>query len=109
MKRFSRDEVILGDEVLAVSQSSGFQVFCVDCGSHTNFSVGIEVEVTELGTKINDAHFNITVQQFEHDIQLEFSINSSLVFHQSMDVIRSALPDLGLSVRRPSSLFAYCF
>ncbi|KAJ7081010.1 hypothetical protein C8R44DRAFT_754171 [Mycena epipterygia] len=98
LQRSNADELILGNEVLAVSQSSAFQVFCVDCSSHSNFSVGVELEVTDLGTKISDAHINITVQQFEHDIQLEFSLNSSLVFHQSMDVIGSALPDLGLSI-----------
>ncbi|KAJ7702770.1 hypothetical protein B0H17DRAFT_1327150 [Mycena rosella] len=79
-------------------QFPGLQVFCVDCGSRTNFSVGMELDVTDLGTKISAAHINITVNQLEHDIQLEFSLNSSLAFHQSLDVIRFALPDLGLSI-----------
>ncbi|KAJ6556136.1 hypothetical protein B0H19DRAFT_139594 [Mycena capillaripes] len=76
----------------------GFQVFCVDCVSKTNFSVGIELDITDLGTKIDDAHINITVQQFQHDIQLEFSFNRSLALHQSIDVIKAALPDLGITI-----------
>ncbi|KAJ7495616.1 hypothetical protein FB451DRAFT_1550948 [Mycena latifolia] len=78
------------------SDLGGLQVFCVDCASHAHFSVGIEIDVE--GIKITAAHVNLTVQQFEHDIQLEFAFNDSLAFHRSMDVIRAPLPDLAFTV-----------
>ncbi|KAJ7087985.1 hypothetical protein B0H15DRAFT_295065 [Mycena belliarum] len=76
--------------------AGGLQVFCVDCGSRTNFSVGVEIDVD--GLEIKAAHVNMTVLQFEHDINLEFSFNDSLSFHQAMDVIRAPVPDLAIEV-----------
>jgi hypothetical protein len=90
------DDAVLDD----FSDSAGVQVFCVDCVSRTNFSVGMELSVSDLGTKIDDAHFNITVQQFEHDIQLEISLDGTVSFQKSVDVIRTPLPDLGFDVSR---------
>ncbi|KAJ6615763.1 hypothetical protein B0H10DRAFT_2435276 [Mycena sp. CBHHK59/15] len=86
------------DEVLDSAFSSGIQVFCVNCVSRTNFSVGIEIDVTDLGTKISSAHINVTAQQFEHDIQLEISLDGSVSFTKSVDVIKTALPDLGITI-----------
>ncbi|KAJ7746180.1 hypothetical protein DFH07DRAFT_963052 [Mycena maculata] len=86
------------DEVLDVSDAGGVQVFCVNCVSTTNFSVGMELEVTDLGASISAAHINITVLQFEQDIQLEISLDGTASFNQSVDVIRTPLPGLALDV-----------
>jgi hypothetical protein len=98
---------VIRDQVLGVSDLGDFQVFCVACVSQTNFSVGIELDITDLGTKISDAHINMTVQQFQHDVQLEFSFSNSVALHQSVDVIKAALPDLGITVRRCILLNCY--
>ncbi|KAF8125553.1 hypothetical protein K438DRAFT_1008934 [Mycena galopus ATCC 62051] len=90
------------------SDSDGtLQVFCVDCISRANFSVGFEMNVTDL-LDIVDAHVNFTVLDFQHRIQLEFSFNDSLSVHESVDVIKSALPDLGLDVREYIPLLDIC-
>ncbi|KAF7360676.1 hypothetical protein MVEN_00799300 [Mycena venus] len=86
------------DEVLDVKGSAGVQIFCVDCVSHTNFSVGVELEVNTLPTKIKSAHINVTVQQFEHDIHLEVSLDGAVSFQKSVDVIRVPLPDLAITI-----------
>jgi hypothetical protein len=49
----------------------------------------------------------MTVQQFQHDVQLEFSFSNSVALHQSVDVIKAALPDLGITVRRCILLNCY--
>ncbi|KAJ7292074.1 hypothetical protein C8J57DRAFT_1274569 [Mycena rebaudengoi] len=86
------------EEIRDVSTTAGLQVFCVDCVSRTNFSVGLELDVTNLGTTINQAHINITVEEFEHNVQLEFSLDGSVTFSKSVDVIRAPLPDLGITI-----------
>ncbi|KAF7341835.1 hypothetical protein MSAN_02038800 [Mycena sanguinolenta] len=73
-----------------------FEVFCVNCISQANFSVGIEVDVT--GLNITAAHVNFTVLDFQHRIELEFSLNASLSAHESVDVIKAPLPGLGLDI-----------
>jgi hypothetical protein len=88
------------EEIRDVSTTAGLQVFCVDCVSRTNFSVGLELDVTNLGTTINQAHINITVEEFEHNVQLEFSLDGSVTFSKSVDVIRAPLPDLGITASR---------
>ncbi|KAJ7450687.1 hypothetical protein B0H11DRAFT_2076875, partial [Mycena galericulata] len=84
--------------VLDVSDTSGLQVFCVNCVSRANLSVGMELDVGTLGTSISAAHINVTVQQFEHDIQLEISLEGAASAQQSVDVIRTPLPDLGIDI-----------
>ncbi|KAJ6546044.1 hypothetical protein DFH09DRAFT_653216 [Mycena vulgaris] len=69
-------------EALDVEATAGVQVFCVDCVSRTNYSVGI-MEVSGSGLKVEAAHINVTVQQFEHDINLEISLDGSLSLHKS--------------------------
>ncbi|KAJ7431982.1 hypothetical protein B0H11DRAFT_2209907 [Mycena galericulata] len=84
--------------VLDVSDTSGLQVFCINCVSRANLSVGMELDVGTLGTSISAAHINVTVQQFEHDIQLEISLEGAASAQQSVDVIRTPLPDLGIDI-----------
>ncbi|KAJ6566556.1 hypothetical protein B0H19DRAFT_1232686 [Mycena capillaripes] len=75
----------------------GLQVFCVDCVSVSNFSVGIEVNVTDL-LNVQKAYVNITLDDFEHDIKLEFSLNDTASYQKTLDVIALAIPDLGLGI-----------
>ncbi|KAJ7508983.1 hypothetical protein B0H11DRAFT_2217389 [Mycena galericulata] len=86
------------DVVLDVSGTGGLQVFCVNCVSRTNLSVGMELDFADLGTSISAAHINVTVQQFEHDIQLEISLEGAVSVQKSVDVIRTPLPDLGIDI-----------
>ncbi|KAJ7138828.1 hypothetical protein C8R46DRAFT_1320864 [Mycena filopes] len=77
-------------------QDTGLQVFCVDCFSHSNFSLGLELDVK--GVDITHAHINLTVVEFAHQVQLEFSLNKTTVFRQAMDVLRAPVPDLGFDL-----------
>ncbi|KAJ7098454.1 hypothetical protein C8R43DRAFT_964242 [Mycena crocata] len=92
--------VLMDNELDDASSDTGVQIFCVNCVSRTNFSVGIELDVSHFGTKIQDSHINITVAQFEHHIQLEVSLDGNASFGKSVDVIRAPLPDLGFNVCR---------
>lgn len=75
----------------------GLQVFCVDCVSISNFSVGIEMNFT--GLSITKAYINVTVDDFQHNIKLEFSMNDTAQYQKTLDVLLLAIPDLGISVR----------
>ncbi|KAJ7064305.1 hypothetical protein C8F01DRAFT_1130927, partial [Mycena amicta] len=83
---------------ITTSTSGDITVFCVDCVSRTNFSVGIELEVADLGTSITAAHVNVTVQEFQHDIQLEIAMDGTFTISKNEDVIRTPLPDLGITI-----------
>ncbi|KAJ6550042.1 hypothetical protein B0H19DRAFT_1298478 [Mycena capillaripes] len=86
------------DQVLDVSETGGVQIFCVDCVSRANFSLGAQLDVSDLGTKINSAHINVTVQQFQHDIQFEVSLDGTVSLQKSLDIIRVPLPYLGIKI-----------
>ncbi|KAJ7177164.1 hypothetical protein C8R46DRAFT_1188756 [Mycena filopes] len=77
-------------------QDTGLQVFCVDCFSHSNFSLGLELEFK--GLEVTHAHINLTVVEFAHQVQLEFSLNKTTVFRQAMDVLRAPVPGLGFEI-----------
>ncbi|KAJ6563422.1 hypothetical protein DFH09DRAFT_1082472 [Mycena vulgaris] len=91
-------QVLNSSELIDVSGDAGVQVLCVDCVSRTNFSVGIELDIEVLGGTLNAAHINVTVHQFDHEIQLETSIESATYFQQSVDVLRTSLPDSGVNI-----------
>ncbi|KAF8180558.1 hypothetical protein K438DRAFT_1976744 [Mycena galopus ATCC 62051] len=74
-----------------------FEVFCIDCVSRANFSVGIEMDVTN-SIDVANAHINFTVLDFEHKIQLEFSATDSLTIQESQDVVKVPFPDLGFDI-----------
>ncbi|KAJ7263391.1 hypothetical protein C8J57DRAFT_1512893 [Mycena rebaudengoi] len=76
----------------------GLQVFCVDCVSRTNFSVGIEVNVTDGGTAISNSQINVTVIEFQQDIALEFTFDAGVSFTGTVDVLRLPLPELGVTI-----------
>ncbi|KAJ7017946.1 hypothetical protein C8F04DRAFT_1278488 [Mycena alexandri] len=59
----------------AIPDPAGLQVFCVDCVSVSEFAVGLEINVTDL--QLARSYINITLQDFHHDIQLEFSLNDT--------------------------------
>ncbi|KAF7314062.1 hypothetical protein HMN09_00565200 [Mycena chlorophos] len=86
------------DSGIDTSASGDLTVFCVDCISTQNFTVGIELDVADLGTSIKAAHVNVTVVNFEHDVQLELALDGSASISKEVDVIRAALPDLGISI-----------
>ncbi|KAJ7446118.1 hypothetical protein FB451DRAFT_1292207 [Mycena latifolia] len=73
----------LGNNTLLASLSDeipdpdGMQVFCVDCVSVSKFSVGLEINVT--GLSVSQAWINVTVDDFQHDIQLEFSLSDTVL------------------------------
>lgn len=81
-----------------MSGSEGVRIFCVNCVSRANFSVGIELDVMVVPFAINSAHINITVEQFEQFIQLETSLTGNISFQKSVDFIKIPLPDLGFEV-----------
>ncbi|KAJ7686125.1 hypothetical protein B0H17DRAFT_1204507 [Mycena rosella] len=89
----------LGNNSLLASLSDdipdpqGMQVFCVDCVSVSKFSVGLELNVTDLD--VNQAYINVTLDDFQHDIQLEFSLNDTASYQKTLDVLLLAIPDLG--------------
>ncbi|KAF8167044.1 hypothetical protein K438DRAFT_2024955 [Mycena galopus ATCC 62051] len=72
--------------LLGISSSSdslldpaNLQVFCVDCVSALDFSIGVEIEYSF------------------HDINLEISLNDSHTFTTEFDVITVPIPELGFS------------
>ncbi|KAJ7848495.1 hypothetical protein B0H14DRAFT_3138277 [Mycena olivaceomarginata] len=81
----------------AIPDPAGLQVFCVDCVSVSKFAVGLEINVTNL--QLARSYINITVQDFHHDIQLEFSLNDTAQYEKTLDVLLLAIPDLGISVK----------
>jgi len=81
----------------SIPDPAGLQVFCVDCVSVSKFSVGLDINVTHL--QLTHSYINITVQDFQHDIQLEFSLNDTAQYQKTLDVLLLAIPDLGISVR----------
>ncbi|KAJ7453774.1 hypothetical protein FB451DRAFT_1280774 [Mycena latifolia] len=83
----------LSDEI---TDPDGMQVFCVDCVSVSKFSVGLEINVT--GLSVSQAWINVTVDDFQHDIQLEFSLSDTVSYQKNLDVLLLAIPDLGFSL-----------
>ncbi|KAJ7145569.1 hypothetical protein C8R44DRAFT_896671 [Mycena epipterygia] len=80
-----------------IPDPAGLQVFCVDCVSVSNFSVGLEINVTDL--QLARSYINITVQDFHHDIQLEFSLNDTAQYQKTLDVLLLAIPDLEINLK----------
>ncbi|KAF7333338.1 hypothetical protein MVEN_02349100 [Mycena venus] len=74
----------------------GLQVFCVDCVSALDFSVGIEMDVSD-SLSVTAAWINVTVNDFQHDINLEISLSESRTFNEVFDVLLVPVPDLGVS------------
>ncbi|KAJ7705160.1 hypothetical protein B0H14DRAFT_3645890 [Mycena olivaceomarginata] len=74
----------------------GLQVFCVDCVSALDFSVGIEMDISDT-LSVTAAWINITINDFQHDIDLEISLSESKTFNTVFDVILVPIPDLGVS------------
>ncbi|KAJ6549723.1 hypothetical protein B0H19DRAFT_1073645 [Mycena capillaripes] len=81
----------------AIPDPAGLHVFCVDCVSVSKFAVGLEINITDL--QLARWYINITVQDFHHDIQLEFSLNDTAQYEKTLDVLLLAIPDLGTSVK----------
>ncbi|KAJ7733971.1 hypothetical protein B0H16DRAFT_1732069 [Mycena metata] len=79
-----------------IPDPAGLQVFCVDCVSVSKFAVGLEINVTNL--QLARSYINITVQDFHHDIQLEFSLNDTAQYEKTLDVLLLAIPDLEINV-----------
>ncbi|KAJ7138840.1 hypothetical protein C8R46DRAFT_604294 [Mycena filopes] len=77
-------------------EGTDLQVFCVDCFTHSNFSLGLELDFE--GTDLTHAHINLTVVEFSHQVQLEFSLDATTVFRQAIDVLRAPLPNLGFEI-----------
>jgi len=75
----------------------GLQVFCIDCVSVLNFSVGLEMDIS--GDSVTEAWVNFTINEFEHDIDLEISLNGAHTFNEVFDFLRLPVPDLGVSVQ----------
>ncbi|KAJ6600359.1 hypothetical protein DFH09DRAFT_1302843 [Mycena vulgaris] len=73
----------------------GMQIFCIDCVSVSKFAVGLEINVT--GIKISQAWVNITVQDFQHDIKLEISLNDTFSYQKTLDVLMLAIPNSGFN------------
>jgi hypothetical protein len=62
-----------------------------------NFSVGLEMDIS--GDSVTEAWVNFTINEFEHDIDLEISLNDAHTFNEVFDFLRLPVPDLGVSVR----------
>ncbi|KAJ7843292.1 hypothetical protein B0H13DRAFT_2676389 [Mycena leptocephala] len=75
----------------------GLQVFCIDCVSVLNFSVGLEMDIS--GDSVTEAWVNFTINEFEHDIDLEISLNDAHTFNEVFDFLRLPVPDLGVSIQ----------
>ncbi|KAJ7764045.1 hypothetical protein DFH07DRAFT_770695 [Mycena maculata] len=75
---------------------AGLQVFCVDCVSAFDFTVGVELDVN-IDLDVTAAWVNVTINDFQHDINLEISMNDSHTFSTFFDVLLLAVPDLGAS------------
>ncbi|KAJ6620454.1 hypothetical protein B0H10DRAFT_1946009 [Mycena sp. CBHHK59/15] len=82
--------------VAEAQDPSGLQIFCVDCVPIANFSVGLEISVTNL-TNLNYAYVNLTLQHFQHDVQLEMSLSGTSTYDKTLGVVLIALPDLGIN------------
>ncbi|KAJ7204948.1 hypothetical protein GGX14DRAFT_459016 [Mycena pura] len=79
-----------------IPNSAGLHVFCTDCVSTTNLSIGIEIDVELLD--ITQAYINITVNDFQQDINLEFSFNDTASYHSTFDALVIPFPGLGISI-----------
>ncbi|KAJ7058018.1 hypothetical protein C8F01DRAFT_1232825 [Mycena amicta] len=75
----------------------GLEVFCTNCVSITKFALGVEVQVDDL-LNIEEAYVNLTVTDFQQDIQLEISFNDTTNFEKDIDVMLVRLPDLSISL-----------
>ncbi|KAJ7690824.1 hypothetical protein B0H17DRAFT_1134095 [Mycena rosella] len=75
---------------------AGLQIFCVDCTSALVFSVGIEMDIS-FDLNVTQAWVNVTINDFQHDINLEISLSESHTFSTFFDVLLVAVPDLGAS------------
>ncbi|KAJ7513038.1 hypothetical protein B0H11DRAFT_1948489 [Mycena galericulata] len=81
----------------ALPDPEGLQVFCVDCVSAVVFSVGIEMDIA-VDLTVNEAWVNVTVNDFEHDVNLEISLDAAHTFNDVFDVFLVPVPDLGFSI-----------
>ncbi|KAJ7635161.1 hypothetical protein FB45DRAFT_481771 [Roridomyces roridus] len=79
---------------------AGLQVFCVNCVSMMDFSVGLELDVglDELKPVVNEAWVNVTVNDFKHDISLEISMDAAHSWTDVFDVLMLPIDDLGVNV-----------
>ncbi|KAJ7764028.1 hypothetical protein DFH07DRAFT_956300 [Mycena maculata] len=75
---------------------AGLQVFCVGCVSALDFTVGVELDVN-IDLNVTAAWVNVTINDFQHDINLEISMNDSHTFSTFFDVLLVAIPDIGAS------------
>ncbi|KAJ7364755.1 hypothetical protein DFH08DRAFT_276822 [Mycena albidolilacea] len=75
----------------------GLQVFCVDCVSELDFSVGLEIDISDT-LSVTAAWINVTINDFHHDINLEISLDAAHTFNKGYDVLLKAIPDLGFSL-----------
>ncbi|KAJ7209447.1 hypothetical protein B0H12DRAFT_422829 [Mycena haematopus] len=79
-----------------IPDPTGLQVFCLDCVSALDFSVGLEMDISDT-LDVSNATVNVTINEFQHDISLEISMSGSHTFKTEFDVILVPVPDLGLS------------
>ncbi|KAJ6453977.1 hypothetical protein C8R45DRAFT_1038562 [Mycena sanguinolenta] len=86
-----------------IPDPAGLQVFCLDCISALDFSVGLEMDITDT-LSVSSAAVNVTVNQFDHDISLEISMDGSHTFNTEFDVILVPIPDLGVSFHDVATL-----
>lgn len=90
-----------------IPDPADLQVFCVDCVSALDFSIGVEMDVSVLDLSVTQAWVNITINDFQHDINLEISLSDARTFNTVFDVLLLAVPDLGFSVRAILSLLIH--
>ncbi|KAF7325621.1 hypothetical protein MKEN_00411800 [Mycena kentingensis (nom. inval.)] len=94
-------ESAVGSATLAASMNelapSGLEVFCTNCMSVTKFALGIEVKV-DAALQIQEAHLNLTINEFKQDIDLEISFNDTTTFKKDVDVLLAPLPDLAIKL-----------
>ncbi|KAF7360944.1 hypothetical protein MSAN_01124500 [Mycena sanguinolenta] len=86
-----------------IPDPAGLQVFCVDCVSALDFSVGLEMDITD-NLSVSSAAVNVTVNEFNYDINLEISMDGSHAFNTEFDVITMPIPDLGASFKDVATL-----
>ncbi|KAJ6526819.1 hypothetical protein B0H19DRAFT_1197094 [Mycena capillaripes] len=80
-----------------IPDPAGLSVFCVDCVSVVDFSVGLEMDISSL-LDVTAAWVNVTINHFQHDINLEISMNDAKTFNKEWDVLLLPVPDLGFSL-----------